>query len=246
MNKRGKNKNFSQYAFFPKNRRGTHVEVIISFIIFIIFLVFLFVTVESPVRNQEDKKDIFDSIELGIINKTSSDMTTITVNIEESSESCLSLTDFITFSNIERNIIVKDYYGNTIQSSLNDNSLQINRASTEDTFFKIYYSENFDELGSGSGCTETNDYDVGFTKTNKYVFEEKVVELINQNYGTLKNELKVPEGTEFGYGIILSNGDVHETVQQNVSTNIYIRETPVEYVDLQGNILQGYIKTRIW
>ncbi|MGY4884823.1 MAG: hypothetical protein ACP5NZ_04570 [Nanobdellota archaeon] len=227
------------------NKKGTHVEVIISFIIFIIFLVFLFVSVESPLKGNEDKKGIFDSIELGIINDTSSDMTSVTVNVGDSSETCLSLTNLLTFSNIGPNIIVKDYSGNTIQSHLNGDSLVINRASTEDTFFKIYYSEEFNELEGGSGCTETT-YDVGFTKTNRYVFEEKFLGLLTQDYGTLRTELKVPQGTEFGYGIILSDGTMHETVQQNVSTNIYIRETPVEYVDGEGNILQGYVKTRIW
>lgn len=228
------------------NKKGTHVEIIISFIIFIIFLVFLIASVESPVKKVEDKKNSFEGIEIGIMEEVSADMTTVTVNVGDESELCLSLTDLISLSDIGSNIIVKDYFGNPVTSRINGDSLEITRTSVEDNFFRIYYSEEFDGLSSGSGCTEVSDYDIGFTKTDKYVFEKKFLELINMNYGTVRTLLKVPEGTEFGYGLVLSNGTVHETTQQEVSTNIYIKENPVEYIDLEGNILEGYVRTKIW
>jgi hypothetical protein len=227
------------------NKRGTHVEVIVSFIIFIVFLVFLFTTVQSPLRKQDDKKGITDSIELGLKEMSSAEITTASIILESGGEACVTLDGTISNLGIGRNIVVKDYYGNTIPSSLNGDYLQINRVSPSDTFFKIYYSEEFNELGGGSGCLSQG-YDLGFTKTGKYVFEEKFIELINMDYSILKSELKIPEGTEFGYGLILSDGTTHERAEAEVSTNIFITETPVEYVDLQGNILQGYIKVSIW
>lgn len=228
------------------NKRGTHVEIIISFIIFIIFLVFVLAAIKSPVTNVEDKKDTFDSIEMGILEQVSADMTTLTVNIGDESELCLSLNNFLSLSNIGPNIIVKDYYENVVPAHVNGDSLEITRESTEDTFFKIYYSEEFNPLGSGSGCTGVSNYDIGFTKTDEYVFEDKFTDFLNQDYGTARNLLKVPEGTEFGYGIVLADKSVEETTQQEVSTNIYIRETPVEYIDSDGNILEGYVRTKIW
>jgi hypothetical protein len=239
MNKRGKNKYFSHYDFFPKNRRGSHVEVIISFIIFVTFILFIFSIVEPSISTQKDKKNMFDGIDLKIIDEVSSNMTIITVNFGGGSGGCVDLDDL----NIGKGIVVKDDLDRGVSSSADDNSLQINGGSGE-TFFKIYYSEEFDEL-TGSGCSPTS-YDLGLTKTSKYIFQKKVIELINRDYETLRNEFNIPEGVEFGYGIVLSNGTTIETNQQQLPTNVYIRETPIEYVDLDGNILEGYLKTRIW
>jgi hypothetical protein len=239
MNKRGKNKYFSHYDFFPKNRRGSHVEVIISFIIFVTFILFIFSIVEPSISTQKDKKNMFEGVDLKIIGEVSSNMTTITVNFGGGSGGCVDLDNL----NIGKNIVVKDAYGEGVSSSADDNSLEINGESGE-TFFKIYYSEEFDEL-DGSGCSPTS-YDLGLTKTSKYIFQKKVMELISRDYETLKTEFNISEGVDFGYGIILSNGTTIETNQEQLPTNVYIRETPIEYVDLDGNILEGYLKTRIW
>ena len=71
-------------------------------------------------------------------------------------------------------------------------------------------------------------------------------DLINDDYKTLKNNLKIPEGINFGYGLVLSNGTTIESKEEELSTNIYIRERPIEYVDSQGNILMGALKIKIW
>jgi len=245
MNKRGKNKYFSHYNFFPKNSRGSHVEVIISFIIFVTFIFFIFSILEPSISTQKDKKNIFDNIEVGIMNEISSDMTVITVKFASGEQNCVYLNNIVSKSVIENKIVVKDDLGKTMSSSINGNSLLING---ESSVSKIYYSEEFDELEPGSECLETS-YELGLTKTSEYIFETKVLDLIEQynNYETLKSDLKVPEGVEFGYGIKLSNGTTFEThKEENLSINVYIRETPIEYVDLEGNILAGYIKTKIW
>jgi hypothetical protein len=58
--------------------------------------------------------------------------------------------------------------------------------------------------------------------------------------------LKIPKGVRFGYGIRLSNGTTFETEGENVSTNVYIRETPIKYIDSKGNISLGFLKTKVW
>jgi hypothetical protein len=246
MNRRGKNnKCFFQWNFFPKNRRGSHVEVIISFIIFITFIIFLFATVKYPVGREESKKNIFSSIESGIIEKISNDVTTITVNVADGVSPCISLNNLLGNSNIGRNIVVKDNSGNILQSSLNGNSLNINRINLGETLLKVYYSPEFEELGTSSGCLVTG-YNIGFTKTSKYPFENKFLELMNEDYQTLNTELNVPKGVNFTYGIILSNATTIEKSAKELSTNVYVREISIEYIDLDGNIKEGYLKTTIW
>lgn len=227
------------------NKRGSHVEVIISFIIFISFIVFLVATIKSPISRDETKTNMFDSVELAIENVTSSNMTTITINVQNGTFSCISLNNFLVDSGAGSNIIIKDYSGTDISSSLNGNSLNINRGSSGATFFKVYYSGEFQELGTGSGCSQTN-YQIGLTKTSNYIFEDKFIELMNEDYQTQIKDLNIPSGINVSCGMVLSNGTVLQDIIPQISTNIYARDTPIEYVDLDGNIMEGYLRTSIW
>lgn len=236
------------------NKRGSHVEVIISFIIFVSFIFFLFSIMEPSINTQKDKENIFDGIEAGIINKISSDMTIITVKIiPTTTQNCIELNGEITNLGIDSKVVAK---GNSEQSfncyisSANPNNLQIERASTSDNLLKIYSSDAFAQVETSSSSCQTlvrgTGYSLGLTKTSKYIFEKKVLDLIAKNYEILRNELNIPKGVNFGYGIVLSNGTTFETTEQEVSTNFYVRETPIEYVDSEGKILMGYLKTKIW
>jgi hypothetical protein len=248
MNKRGKNKGFSHYNFFPKNRKGSHVEVIIAFIIFVTFIIFIFASIKSPVTRQEDKKNIFDKIEPGMIHRVSSDMTMITVTLPSGGGQCSTLDNFLDDMGIGENILVKNSSGEEVAARLSGNSLVINRTNINDEFFKIYYSEELSILGPlepGLTCAIVTPK-IWLTKTNEYVFEKKFHELMLGTYEALKAYLDVPKGVNFGYGIILSNGTIIESQIENVSTNIYIREKPIEYVSMEGNISEGYLKTTIW
>ncbi len=224
------------------NKRGTHVEILIAFIIFIVFVLFLLSIILPPVTTQRDKEKMVDSIEVGIIGRVSSDVKMATVNTGTGGDVCIDLSDL----GMGRNIAVKDISENagSISISGNDDSLLIDKTNSADTLFRIYYSDNFDSL-SGGGCN-ADSYDVGLVKTYNYVFENKFLELLNTNYNTLKEQLKIPQGVEIGYGIVLSNGTSIESSSEQVSTNIYVKETPVEYVDLDGDLKEGYVRTKVW
>jgi hypothetical protein len=228
-----------------ENKKGSHVEIIISFVIFVTFVFFIFSIIEPSIRIQGDKEGILNNIEFEIINRVSSPMTIITANLANGGGNCVDLNYLMSDLGIENNIIVRDDSGKIVNSNADGTSLQINRVSTSDTFFKIYYSQEFNELAGGSGCPSIN-YEYGLTKTNEYIFETKVLDLIDEDYETLKSDLKIPTGVEFGYGIKLSNGTVFETEGKELSTNVYVRETPIKYVDSEGNILMGFLKTEIW
>jgi hypothetical protein len=252
--KRDKNKGSSHYNFFPKNRRGSHVEVIISFIIFVTFIFFLFSILEPSIGGQKDKKNLLDSVEVAVLDRVSAEMTTITVRIITStSQNCIELNDEITNLNIDSRIVSIGSYGNALNcyiSSTDSKDLRIERESTSDNLLKIYYSSAFPTASTSSSSCQSlqrgTGYSLGLTKSGSYIFESEMINLINENYENLKSGLKIPEGVSFGYGIILSNGTSLDSTTEELSTNIYIRETPIEYVDLNGNILMGALKIKIW
>jgi uncharacterized membrane protein YcgQ (UPF0703/DUF1980 family) len=238
------------------NKKGSHIGVMISFVIFVTFLLFMYAIIQPSISIQKDKEALSDFLKVKIINKVSYEMTAGTVSLESAlGQSCVNLNGGITKLGIGTNVVVKDDSGATLNSYISSSGatdLKIQGKSTSNHLLKIYYSEAFNEAEINSlSCTaleEGEGYEIGLVKTQKYVFEKKMIELIGNydDYAILKSELNLPEGTEFGYGIILSNGTTIETSAEEPPTNIYIKEIPIQYVDEEGNILAGYIKTKIW
>lgn len=235
------------------NKRGTQVEMVISFMIFITFLFFVFASAKNPFHSKDEKEGIVDYVELKIKELTSGNLETTTIHIlTPTSQNCIELTNL----QIESGSFSKGSTGlnyNNYIPILNPNNFVIERTGTADNFIKIHSSPVFDALEtSSSSCellTKDVNYELGLTKTQNYIFQDEMLNLISQynNYETLKTNLKIPKGTDFGYGLKLANGTIFETKgEEDSSTSIFIKETPVIYVDDKGNVLMGYLRTKIW
>ena len=235
------------------NKRGSHVEIIISFIIFVTFILFIFSILEPSINLKADKKSFLEDIELGIKNQISAEMTTITVKITSSSQSCISLDEALTNLEIDSRIVALGKDGDSLNcyiASGDSDDLMIERGSTADNFIKIYSSDSFDSLESSSSSCQplqiTTNYQLGMTKTKEYYFETKMFDLLNEDYENLRSVLGIPESIEFGYGIKLANGTTFETEEGDLLTNIYVKETPIEYIDSEGNMLLGFLRIKTW
>jgi len=167
----------------------------------------------------------------------------------------VSISSFITDFNVSSGIVIKDNSGASVSGSVSDissNTLQINRNSNTDKFFKIYSGEGFDPLSSQSlscqGMTENLDYSVGVVNRDNYIFESRIISVINSysNYSFLKKDLSVPRGSETEISFEFSNGTRIGTGNQTPTTNIFVDEKPVEYVSLNGDIVPGKIITKVW
>ena len=188
-------------------------------------------------------------LRIKLIKNVSEELTSITINLNNNpSQNCIELENLITKTEINSNIISKNK--NILQSYVNGNNLRIVRED-EETFFKIYYSKEFEGLNSGGENCEIiseNDYIIGLVRTDKYVFETKIINLINEyknNYEALKKELKIPIGSDFNFGFIYNNKTLIIT-EKDISTNVYAVEIPIQYIDKESNILLGLINIKIW
>lgn len=234
---------------------GSHVGIVLSFVIFIVFLVFLYSVFEPTVKVEKEKRFALDYLETKLIEKVKTDFASLTITIEEGvSENCVVLDELVIEDNeINSRIIVKDESGEIPISyilSSDSSDLIIQRGSSSDTFFKIYSSDEFDVLSSdaGSGC-QISDYDINMWKTERYVSEKEIIELKNRHlneYEVLKTELEVAKGNEFGFHFIYSNGTEIATKDENVLRGIFVEDVPVQYIDENLNILSGIVKIKIW
>lgn len=238
------------------DKRGTHVGMIISFVIFITFIVFLYIVVEPAVKTGEDKKAILEYLEMRIIRNISINFTSTSVEISSNKnpqKDCVRLENFLILSEILAHMIVKNETGGIQDEIFRDfGNLGIKRKKRENLFFKIYSSSEFDLLGEGeiTQCflVEDEDYSIGMIKIERYIFESKVHEFIEgytNNYENFKEDLKLPPGNEFGFGFIQSDGTKIE-VGEGGSASVYAEEIPIQYIDNDANTHSGFINIKVW
>jgi hypothetical protein len=251
--------------FLIKNKIGSHVGMMLSFIIFITFVVFVFAVLKPAINIGDGKQTILDDTESKIMMNISTNLTGASISftgISNPEEKCVTLQNIIAVLNIipPYRVIIKNEMGETQQAYLYDPTIaniEINRGSTDNTFFRLYESPKFTGLTTNrlSGCfmiknTEiSSDYDIGTVYSGSYAFESMIRELTEQyisNYSSVKESLKISPASEFSFYVILSNGSRIEASQPTNAKNIYAQETPIQYVDKDANIQAGYIITKIW
>ncbi len=257
-------RNFARISssLLPRSRSGSHVGMILSFVIFITFIVFLYVVVQPAVKTGENKKTTLDYIESKIVENVSANFTSISIKIANKqslkNQNCIKLQQFFVYSGISAYIVVKNETEN-VQNAYYDpatdfDDVRINRNNEDNLFFKIYYSLEFDKVPTTAinPCTlvyYNKEYNISSMTTGKYVFNTSMSELINyykMNYEDLKEQLNVPAGSEFGFGFVQSDGTKVEVGNATGSINVFAEEVPVQYIDAKANILSGFINVKVW
>ena len=69
MDKRVKSE-ISCCNFFQKNRKGSHVGVVVSFVVFVTFLVFLYLIIQPATIRERDKQYILDYLKLNLVSNS--------------------------------------------------------------------------------------------------------------------------------------------------------------------------------
>ena len=241
-----------------KNKRGSHVGMIISFVVFITFIIFLYSIVKPAVNTGQDKKTLADYLLVQIVENVSANFTSISVSIgsQDPMIKCIKLSNFLGFVEIivPYPLIIKNENqeiqpGYIINPTISD--LEINRNNGDDKFFKAYYSQEFGAIPIQTivPCQTIIDYTIGSVKTEIFPFENNLNSLIENyqdDYEKVKEDLKVPPGTEFNFEFIKSDGTKVESGETPTTINIYATETPIQYIDDEANILSGFINIKVW
>ena len=226
------------YLFnFRKDRKASQVGIILSFAIFISFLIFFFSIVESPIRMQKEKSFILNQFETELIKNCSGEMTTMTILLNKNPENCFSIRNT---TRIYPNIVVKNGTGKVINSSFASNRINIKKSNR---FYKIFSSESFEDNNNLDFCPplDKNNYTIGFVKTENYVFENKIINLLEN-----KKSFNIPSTNSLDFSFTYNNGTTIGNNNLNLSTNIYTRKVYIQYVDENANILGGAINLKIW
>jgi len=206
-----------------KNKRGSHISFIISFVLFISFLIFFIGIIKPFEKAETGKNSLLKHLENEIIKNVTENVDVISV-IEKvgGSNDC---------SNIN-GLIGKNIF-------LENNGL-----------IKIYSSNEFSS--NNFQCDSTKKYKIGLIRTQKYIFQSRILKL-NQsyvdNYETLKSEFGIPKTNDFEFSF-LDDSKISITEakfkKEIPSTETLAELIPITYFNENSEIENGYIKVILW
>lgn len=239
-----------------KNKNGSNVSFVISFILFITFVIFIYALLNYRVSTSQEKSNSLMNLEEQIIPMISGNMTTTSVDVNVStSNSCLIFSNLLSYTGIGSSVIAQDSSGNNFVANISSDSssLYINRGGSQETFFRVYSSSEFPSVASSTGScqalTQGNGYNIGITSTGSYVLQSKVIAVLqnySSNYTGLKNNLKINPSDEFGFAFTYNNGTRVSTNKSNVAVNVYSERLPVQYISSSSGISNGFIDINVW
>lgn len=228
-----------------KNKRGSHVGIILSFGLFISFLIFMYVLMAPAVQTQKEQKALMARIKPEIVDRVSSNFTTMTIMNSSSTAGCFVIQDY-NYSDMN-STIVKDENGSVVASNVSEGDLFIEDSGTG--FYKVHSADvqlNTQSF-SPSGCTDS--YELGINRKEIEVSSQKAVNLIKnyeEGYDTLKDEFDIPAGMNFGVDFIYNNESRVETEDTNMTRNIYVEKFSTQYFTDDAEKKGGSLRVKIW
>ena len=258
------------------NKKGSHVGVVLSFIIFITFLLFVILIIQSPVREEQDKSRYLDTLRLNLFQNFTASGGDIMVIYNStpitSQQQCVRL--FGILGNGENQIPFE---------FINENRLRIVNLTNQpfnysqqggDSFrtgqwapgylrangyyLKVYFLEQpiANPGQSSANCVgaDVDDFEIAFITEEGSVFpgEEQINNLTDavsteELYDAIKLALDIPPGSDFAFNFTFSDGTIIGTGWDVPSgTGLFIREYSVLYLDSDEELQLGKLILGIW
>lgn len=255
-----------------KNKRGSHIDVIISFVIFVGFIVFFYAIIQpSFVNTSRDKSVIFNSLYLELkqnLTGINNSIIGVRINLQKSSQNyCIILTNFVGVAGLQSppQIIVYNETGGIYPayiSSKNGQDLYINMSNPSSVLLNIYSSQLFSQIPQNpSGLTpctslsynnQNNNYTIGEIQNSSYnyISDANVKQLINEynsNYNAVKIWFNLTANTDFGFSFDYQNlTSIGTNDKPPAYKNVYAETFPIIYLTQNNSLQSGNLVIRIW
>lgn len=231
-----------------KNKKaGTHVGVILSFVIFVSFLIFMMFIIQPPTKETETKTSALEILKTNLEKEISVDTTIVFINNQASTSDCI----YIEESSLDLesvNSSVKKANEEIIESKRENGNLYFKNSLTNN-FFKIIYSpENLYsiELVDITSCEIA---EIKSVVKKQEAFESKIKEILNfyeTNYTELKETMNLAHDEEFSIQFEYSNGTTLGQNSTGRKTDVFSNKFQIVYLDEYSDINIGNFIVSIW
>ena len=222
-----------------RNKKATHVGVILSFVIFVTFVIFLIVVLKPTSNLQNSEKATIELLKNNLQNFISSELTSFILS-PSSSANCFTL-DESNFSLGNLNYSVRNQNNENLNSYRGADILYIEKSDSDQIYKVDYASEELNNtlFVDPADCVEL---EINSIKKTDKMFESKINELIlkqENNYSGLKSDFNIPSEKEFG---IIFEFENITTIGKSVPEKrkaTYVKKFQVIYLDLNANERTG-------
>lgn len=248
-----------------RGKKGSHIDVILSFVIFISFIIFLYAIIQPSLSSKEGKTVFLNYIGNELVeNLTGKNLTMTSILVKPQNPlSCLKLVSFKTNARINSMaIILKNSLGRTFTSYKSGNDLYIDMTPDQNSvLFHVYYSPDFGVIGDNllGPCNPAlnldaspNGYSINRTEayTSHYAWSGNIAGLIsiyNNDYSAVKDWFNLTTMQNFRFDFTYQNGTTVGT-EDNIplSVNVYSEIFPMVYVSQNNNLEAGNLIVRVW
>ncbi len=248
-----------------KNKKGSHVGVMLSFVVFVSFVVFMYVFIQ-PLFASELEYTNMETLRINLIENASLDLTSVSVSVGDNDYNCVGLIGFFGNNRVPKggseNVFVFGLDGDEIHSEPDTNLKLI---SPDENFFKVYISEGINILNTNqygvdwNNCellNYPNNYTIGNLRTEKIVFESEMEKLFERysnlaEYERMKNNFGMANVNGFGFDFLYANktdyiNSTGKWEPQFIRGAVYAGEFPVLYINKNNERRLGYLRLRIW
>ena len=217
-----------------RNKKATHVGVILSFVIFITFVIFIFVILKPTSNIQKGDNSNIIFLKKNIENFISAETTSFILSTP-GIDLCFTLNESV-FGVEGLNYSVKNEHNTPIKSDQNANELFIEKDGLGNLYKVTYSPRNLSNLllenHVGCGVVTIN----SVRKTNQFI-EPKIEELIlkqEENYSGLKQDFNIPSEKEFGINFTFENETSMGKSLPDKKKATYIKKFQIIYLDLEA------------
>jgi len=223
------------------DKKGSHVDFAIAFVIFITFIIFLFAIIRPALSHKGDNLEGFaNSLSNEIIEDASVEITIISITPENENDLDDKCFDLSGIQELKDHFIGKDEDGNPLNT--------IGRKIQASNFVKIYsFNESVFEASKSFNCGEDISYEIDLIKTEKLVIKSKLNELVDLEENPIRNKFNIPENAGFAFNLI------NETQEEVFNSNKIIPDESVysftyiiDYLDENAQIRAGLLKITLW
>ena len=246
-------------------KKGSHVEMVISFVIFVGFLLFFYIIIEPAINKPKDKEYLLDSLEVNLVKYLSDEVRSYDLDITLDETGCSEdsiITCFeISPSPNKGNLFVKSESYNGEYQNYYSKNLSIWCKDCEENKYKLFFSNNFSQQGGGSECIShqliANCYSLKPGTSEEHIFESRIEELkfLYESIGSeneIRNSLNIPSDNWFWFELTNNEGnEIIKPKEPNIpeDINVYSREIPITYIDESQdpeNKKEGFLLIQIW
>lgn len=242
-----------------KNKKGSHIGFVISFIVFATFIVFMYILLNPSITKEREKNYILEYVESNLVSNASSEITSVTINVDESSGShdCINIQNIPEAtipSEMRDNLIIKNSDGESLDYEEQGNGLEIETGTNFIGVLNVYYSEDIIGNQISLGGCDPKPTTTGAIKTSTELFESGFSQLksdYENDYSGFKVKIGIPEGTDFNFYVYdseRSEPPIISAENQEAPTDrsVYVDEFPIQYIGENGGTAFGFLVVQVF